>query len=330
MQRACAWLVIVALGGACTQRLPPAEDPAHQVPAVGTLPPLAPGMGRVVIDVVDGPAIVEEEISRTERVTQSGGGSTQTTVRYNGPPIRKKICVTPCVVDLPLGAHDLRLTLRETPNRSEKVALMFSDAPLLYRRALSGGRPPVKWWVGTSLLATGSLAFLLSSALLLSNADANNTSIISPGGLVLGLGGSMGVVGLVVTQKNPRLIRQGAENQWPLEVPAAPVVGDPGPTRPEPQRPPVGGKSEQERAVALFDRGKSHYNVQEYEEALKDFKEAYLLSREPDLLINIGQCYRQMGRNTDAIKAYRAFLSEAPDSPLRPQVEEILRELEKK
>jgi tetratricopeptide (TPR) repeat protein len=87
-------------------------------------------------------------------------------------------------------------------------------------------------------------------------------------------------------------------------------------------------KEQRERAKKLFDDAEAYYNIGEYDKALSGYREAYLLSKEPALLFNMGQCYRLLGKREEAIKVYRSFIKEAPDSPLRPNVEEIILSLQ--
>ena len=80
----------------------------------------------------------------------------------------------------------------------------------------------------------------------------------------------------------------------------------------------------------LFETAETYYNVGEWEQALKNYKEAYILSKEPVLLYNMGQCYRQMNKYDEAIRTYKNFLKEVPDTNLRATVEKFIKELEDK
>src|SRR3954468_16042330 len=48
-----------------------------------------------------------------------------------------------------------------------------------------------------------------------------------------------------------------------------------------------------EEAKAAFVRGNTAYNLGKYPEAIAAFEQAYALSRLPDILFNLGQCYRK-------------------------------------
>ena len=80
-------------------------------------------------------------------------------------------------------------------------------------------------------------------------------------------------------------------------------------------------------AKACFKRGRTHYQLGEYREALKEFKEAYRLRPDASFLYNIAQCHRQLGELSDAIKFYGSYLREAPDAANRAEVERQVREL---
>jgi tetratricopeptide (TPR) repeat protein len=66
------------------------------------------------------------------------------------------------------------------------------------------------------------------------------------------------------------------------------------------------------RGKALYEEGLRHYNVSEYAEAIKIWKEAYLLAKRPVLLFNIGQAYRLSGDCTQALTFYDSYRREQP------------------
>ncbi len=90
-------------------------------------------------------------------------------------------------------------------------------------------------------------------------------------------------------------------------------------------------QSEPERVKArqLYQRARQHYNLGEFADALRDFKEAYRNYEEPSLLFNIGQCERQLDHKREAAAAYRAYLRNAGDVPNRKEVEDIIALLDK-
>jgi tetratricopeptide (TPR) repeat protein len=64
------------------------------------------------------------------------------------------------------------------------------------------------------------------------------------------------------------------------------------------------------KAKALYDEGLRQYNVAEYDEAIRAWKQAYLLSKRPRLLFNIGQAYRLSGDCKQALTFYASYRRE--------------------
>jgi tetratricopeptide (TPR) repeat protein len=90
-------------------------------------------------------------------------------------------------------------------------------------------------------------------------------------------------------------------------------------------------QTDQEMALAAkrFDEGESSYRLQEYDKALEAYKAAYVLSKAPDLIYNIGQCQRLLGKYEEAITSYKTFLREVPDAPTRKNAEGFIKEMER-
>lgn len=79
-------------------------------------------------------------------------------------------------------------------------------------------------------------------------------------------------------------------------------------------------------ARAHYETATRLYQLGEFDEALAEYKAAYVSKPDPAFLFNVGQCHRKLGRIDDAIAAYQGFLKRAEaDDPSRAQVEAILR-----
>lgn len=87
---------------------------------------------------------------------------------------------------------------------------------------------------------------------------------------------------------------------------------------------------EQGKAQArdLYRRGMQHYNLAEFEPALKDFTEAYRFYDDPAFLFNIAQCHRQLSHHRDALTFYRSYLRNMPDAENRNEVIAVITKLE--
>jgi tetratricopeptide (TPR) repeat protein len=88
-------------------------------------------------------------------------------------------------------------------------------------------------------------------------------------------------------------------------------------------------KAKQQQAQKLFDEAEKYYNIGDFAKALDGYKEAYILSSNPDLLFNMGQCYRKLEQYQEAITTYKSYLREVPNSPVQADVEARIAEVEK-
>jgi tetratricopeptide (TPR) repeat protein len=88
-----------------------------------------------------------------------------------------------------------------------------------------------------------------------------------------------------------------------------------------------GTAAAREEARKHFNKGTQLYNVQLYEDAVKEFREAYLKYPSPVFLFNIGQALRLAGQREQAIVAYERYLAESPRARDRAEVEAIIKQL---
>lgn len=80
-------------------------------------------------------------------------------------------------------------------------------------------------------------------------------------------------------------------------------------------------------AEELFDEGQAAFASGDYAGAVTKWNESYALSKEPELLFNIGQALRHDGRCAEALATYRRFVAIAPASEQRPLADDLIREL---
>lgn len=80
-------------------------------------------------------------------------------------------------------------------------------------------------------------------------------------------------------------------------------------------------------AKAAYRRGLQHYNLDEIEQALGAFREAYRAFEDPIFLFNIGQCQRRLGQHQAALSSFRAYLREVRDAPNRVELERLMEKL---
>lgn len=79
-----------------------------------------------------------------------------------------------------------------------------------------------------------------------------------------------------------------------------------------------------------FKSAQLHYSLGEFEDAVKEFREAYRLRQEPAILFNIAQGYRQLGKYSEAYFYYRQYLSQKADAPNRQEVESLVDQMRRR
>jgi hypothetical protein len=85
---------------------------------------------------------------------------------------------------------------------------------------------------------------------------------------------------------------------------------------------------EKAEAKAHYDQGTVHFNLDEWPQAIEEFRAAYRAYPDAIFLYNIAQCYRKMGNPAEALSFYKKYLRERPDAPNRTEVEKRIDELD--
>lgn len=80
-------------------------------------------------------------------------------------------------------------------------------------------------------------------------------------------------------------------------------------------------------AKGHFLAGQAYYQQARYNEAIREFEEAYRLSAKPALLFNLAQAYERLGKLEKTVEYLQTYLA-APDIKDRPAVEERLKNLQ--
>ena len=78
---------------------------------------------------------------------------------------------------------------------------------------------------------------------------------------------------------------------------------------------------EDERAKAHFLAGQSYYDQASYADALREFNEAYRISKRPALLYNIARCHEALDQYADAVKMLQRYLEADPTTTDRADIE---------
>jgi hypothetical protein len=143
-----------------TKRIPAPPAPAKTAPDVSYSSAPAQGLSRVVLDVAEGPALVESVDGGT--VEGHGVVGTSTAAFAGSLEYAHRVCVTPCVVDTKPGAHELRFTLVNDPERTSRGFINVDQDLSIYRHSVGTYRS-ARWkgFVGAPL-ALGGLVLTIA------------------------------------------------------------------------------------------------------------------------------------------------------------------------
>ena len=76
-----------------------------------------------------------------------------------------------------------------------------------------------------------------------------------------------------------------------------------------------------QEAKQRYESGMAHFNLQEWDAAIKEWKAGYLAKPVPQFLYNIAQAYRLSKHYEDALTFYQSYLRADPHAPNRAEVE---------
>jgi hypothetical protein len=217
-QRLCASLSIAVLGAACVRHLPPAPTPEPLVPRVEAGTPLAAGQGRLVLDVVEGPAPVQQV--RMNATPVPGPDGHNTFELHEAPSV---LCaVTPCVTNIPVGNVVLGFPVIGDSDATEVELVHIGPEPSVYRRSLSVYTDNTGGVRLFGILATsiGGASAVTGAALLPIGLAKENGGLTVAGGLSLGVGAVLLAVGIWAIRADAPTYRPGSSNHFPLGAPA--------------------------------------------------------------------------------------------------------------
>lgn len=148
-----AVLAVVAAAGCVRHHRLAAPPPPPQTLAItpsGGTP--GPGLGRVLLDVQEGPAVVERVHGA------SAAGAMGAHAIAGSFELAQRVCVTPCVLDLPKGPQQLRFTLVDDDERMSNGYVNVDDRVAAYRHAIGTQRND-RWkgFVGWPILLLGAV-----------------------------------------------------------------------------------------------------------------------------------------------------------------------------
>jgi hypothetical protein len=216
----CRGLIVAAaaLSLGCAHVFPPPPTPGPIRPALLDTP-IAPGRGRVYIDVVDGPTNVRVirpvDVTETE-VCGPDSGCVGTQVFQDTVLETELWCRTPCVLDLTLGDKLIGFPMRGW-GQEEIDTVTVSPTPSLYRKALGWGRSGGgSYALGILGVTFGGVSFVTGAALLPVGLATDKSGFTTSGAITLGVGAVLTTLGIWAISANPKLKQPGAGAQYDL------------------------------------------------------------------------------------------------------------------
>lgn len=79
----------------------------------------------------------------------------------------------------------------------------------------------------------------------------------------------------------------------------------------------------------FYQKGVTHYELSEYNDAAAAFKEAYRLSKDSTYLFNIAQAYKQAKNCSEAGKFYQRYLTATPDADNKDKVQGYIEDMKR-
>jgi tetratricopeptide (TPR) repeat protein len=89
-------------------------------------------------------------------------------------------------------------------------------------------------------------------------------------------------------------------------------------------------KQEKKRLLSLLKRARESFSSGNFQTSFDLLQEAYSLKRNPEYLYRMGLCQERMSQPEKALKYYRQYLDEKPDSNKRGSVEKTIAQLDQK
>jgi hypothetical protein len=227
-----AMMMVVIFGATgCVRNLPPPPAPAQEMPkTVGNIPPEVEGKGRIVVDVTNGPAEVDEVLAQTASAATNGR---QTYVAYG--EVTRPVCLTtPCAVNFEFGQHNLRFISKTDDHKMSEGTVDVGQSDSVFRHTMgersNGGAVHALGTTSTILGITGAVLggpfLLVGAASSSANPDGTTSSsgsgITTVGAVTLGISAGLLALGIGMMVASPPTIQEGSSSQFSLDETAKP------------------------------------------------------------------------------------------------------------
>lgn len=207
-------LLTACLATACVRQLPPAPTPPAVAPPLPAAAPPPNGYGRLLVDVVDGPAPVQRIHMEPQRIEDEQGR-----VRFRFFEKPEPLCPrAPCLADIPAGNVLLGFPVIGNRDALEVELVHVGPDPSVYRRALSvydGRTGSLRVW-GIIATAVGAASAITGTVLLPIGLHDDSRGLATAGGITLGAGAALLAFGIWAIRHDAPTFRPGSSIHFPL------------------------------------------------------------------------------------------------------------------
>lgn len=183
------------------------------MPVVHVAGPAAPGNGRLIVDVAEGPVPVYR--ARIEARKQDNGTRRPTFRFFDLPP--ELLCkATPCVIDEPPGNILIGFPVLGCGPAIDYDLVHVGLEPSVYRRSLGlfENETGAERIVGIVMTSLGAASSITGVALLPAGASKDNDRLTAAGGITLGAGALLMTVGILMIRHDSATYRPGSANHF--------------------------------------------------------------------------------------------------------------------
>lgn len=192
------------------------------------LPPPVAGNGQVTLDVVGGPARVEEVTARNTPAVWPSQSRSRMNFGTSAETLRP-VCVTPCVVQLTVGPHEMRFSALDDDERTSTDFVRVGTHPVMFRHVMGRRENNIGLRIsgifgvamGIAALTVGGALFGIGEAA--TNRDGtpsdSRDSIQRAGAGTLIGGGLLTALSAVVLALSRPVEQPGASTQWTADGP---------------------------------------------------------------------------------------------------------------
>jgi hypothetical protein len=183
------------------------------------------------VDTVGEAAKVSRVVDTLTTSDPTVGGRSAYRLRWGLAPVELQrselLCITPCSIDLRLGAHTLLFASLADPTRSGSADINVTTPLSAVRHSLGRSKPlSVASLTGILLAVGGGALTLVGATLTTVGATAPDTSaraggtnldrpaVVGAGLVTLGVGLALGVLGVVIATQNRPTEQAGSTIQW--------------------------------------------------------------------------------------------------------------------